>query len=125
MSTALGKVLGQGSAHTGAHHWLVQRVTAIALIPLMLWLLGSLLCMGDFSHAALTQWLASPWSATLAMLTAICLGWHAMLGVQVVIEDYIPQRGLRTSLLLLSTFLHLLFIAAGVVAVLLVALGAH
>ena len=93
--TSIGRVRGLGAAHHGAHHWLVQRTTAIGNVVLMAWLLVSLVMLGDFSHAGVTQWLAQPISAVPMMLLVVCLFWHARMGVQVMIEDYVHDTGSR------------------------------
>jgi succinate dehydrogenase / fumarate reductase, membrane anchor subunit len=91
--TSIGRVRGLGSAHEGAHHWLVQRTTAIGNLVLMSWLLVSLVMLGDFGHASVSKWLSQPVSAVPMMLLVISLFWHARLGLQVVIEDYVHDTG--------------------------------
>jgi succinate dehydrogenase / fumarate reductase, membrane anchor subunit len=91
--TSIGRVRGLGASHHGAHHWLVQRTTAIANLVLMAWLLVSFVMLGDFSHGSVTKWLSQPISAVPMMLLVISLFWHARLGLQVLIEDYIHEPG--------------------------------
>ncbi len=91
--TSIGRVRGLGSAHEGAHHWLVQRTTAIGNLVLMSWLLVSFVMLGDFGHASVSKWLSQPVSAVPMMLLVISLFWHARLGLQVVIEDYVHDTG--------------------------------
>ncbi len=97
--TSLGKVRGLGSAHHGGHHWLLQRTTAIGNLVLMTWLLVSFLALGDFSHASVAGWLSQPIAAVPMMLLIVSLFWHARLGLQVLIEDYIHQAGTKFGLL--------------------------
>jgi succinate dehydrogenase / fumarate reductase membrane anchor subunit len=123
MRTPLGKVLGRGSAGDGVSHWWVQRVTAIALIPLTLWFVGSLLGKPLHSWEAMRVWLAHPWVAVFTILLAINLAWHSWLGVQVVIEDYVHGDGAKTLALVLSTFLHFAAAVAAVFAALILALS--
>ena len=123
LQTPLGKVLGSGAAGEGVSHWWVQRVTAIALIPLTLWFLVSILGKPLHDYAALVAWLGRPWVAVFTILLAITLAGHSWLGVQVVIEDYVHGKGAKTTLLLLSTFLHFAAAVAAVFAVLLLALS--
>ena len=91
--TSIGKVRGLGSAHEGAHHWLVQRFTAIGNLVLMLWLIGSFILLPDLSYSTVAGYLASPVPAVAMMLLILSLFWHARLGLQVLIEDYVHTPG--------------------------------
>lgn len=117
----LARVLGKGSAHEGVHHWRAQRTTALAMVPLTLWFLFSILALPDLGFSSVTGWLSHPWSAVLACLLVVCVGWHSSLGVQVVIEDYV-HGPLGFACLLANSAVHVLFVAAGVFAVLRIAL---
>jgi succinate dehydrogenase / fumarate reductase membrane anchor subunit len=123
LRSPLGRVLGRGPAGEGVHHWWLQRVTAIALIPLTLWFAGSLLGLPLQSHAEVRGWLGQPWIAVPAILLVVSLAWHSKLGVQVVIEDYVHGKGAKTTLLLLSIFTHVGAAAAGTFAILVLALS--
>lgn len=91
--TSIGRVRGLGAAHHGPHHWLVQRFTAIGNVVLMSWLLVSLIMLGDYGYANVVKWLSQPLSATAMILLVFSLFWHARLGLQVLIEDYIHDAG--------------------------------
>jgi succinate dehydrogenase / fumarate reductase membrane anchor subunit len=117
----LSRFLGHDSGHTGAHHWRAQRLGALALIPLTIWFLASLACLPDLSFDTVHAWAAVPWRAALLGLLVFCIAWHSLLGVQVVIEDYVHGQVAKPLSLRLSTVLHLLLGAAGVFAVLAVA----
>ena len=119
---ALSKVLGRGSAHEGAHHWRVQRLTALALMLLAPWFLISLLCLPDLGYESVRAFSASLCNAALLVLMVTCLCWHSQLGVQVVIEDYV-RGGLRMVALVASAFAHLLLAVLGILAILRIALG--
>jgi succinate dehydrogenase / fumarate reductase membrane anchor subunit len=93
--TSIGKVRGLGSAHHGAHHWLLQRFTAIGNLVLMLWLVASILLLPDLSHATVSSYLAQPLAATAMALLIVSTFWHARLGLQVVAEDYVHEAGMK------------------------------
>jgi len=123
LRTPLGKVLGHGSAGDGVSHWWQQRVTAIALIPLTLWFVIGLLRRSAGKFEVMQDWLSQPWTALLALLLVVTLAWHSKLGVQVVIEDYVHAKGAKTTMLLLSTFIHFAAAVAGIFAILRLALS--
>ena len=119
----LRQVLGSGPARAGVHHWWMQRLTSLALLPLAIWFVVSLLCLRGLDHATVIAWLAQPWTALLLVLFVLCAAWHSKLGLQVIVEDYVHGAGAKTLLLVLSAFVHVLAAAAAVFAVLKVALG--
>ena len=121
--TSIGRVRGLGSAHEGPHHWLMQRITAIGNVLLMVWLLASFLLLPDLTYSTLTGWLASPVTATAMALLVVSLFWHARLGLQVLIEDYVHEAGSKFALLTLLTVLAIGGGAFGVLCVVRLALG--
>ncbi|MDA8347514.1 MAG: succinate dehydrogenase, hydrophobic membrane anchor protein [Pseudomonadota bacterium] len=123
LRSPLGQVLGRGAAKDGVHHWWVQRLTAVALVPLALWFVVSLLALPGLSYPAVSAWMGQAWTAVLLILFVLSAAWHSQLGVRVVVEDYVHGRGMRTVALALVTYLHVLAAAAGVFAVIKVALG--
>ena len=122
LNTPLRQVLGLGSAKSGVHHWWLQRLTSIALVPLSIWFVVSLLCLPALDHATVTAWMSQGLTALLLILLVLTATWHSRLGVQVVIEDYV-HGGAKTISLLVSTFAHTLIAAASIFAVLKVAFG--
>jgi succinate dehydrogenase / fumarate reductase, membrane anchor subunit len=122
LRSPLGKVLGTGSAKEGVHHWWLQRLTSIALVPLTIWFVVSLLSLGSFEHVAVITWMAQSWTALLLVLFILVATWHSQLGVRVVVEDYV-HGGSKTLTLVLLTFIHAVVAAAGIFAVLKVAFG--
>lgn len=121
--TALNSVRGLGSARSGTHHWWMQRVTAVALVPLMLWFGISIARMSAMGYDAALAWLRSPVNAVLMLCCLFALFYHAKLGMQVVIEDYVRHEGVKIASLLALNFLTLLFGLASILAVLRVYLG--
>jgi len=120
LRSELGRVRGLGSAKEGVHHWWAQRVSAIALIPLSLWFVASIVFLTDVDRATAIQWLGSPVTLGLMSLFLIALIYHAVLGLQVVIEDYIHGKATKLILLLLIQFAGFGLAAAGIVAMLLI-----
>jgi succinate dehydrogenase / fumarate reductase, membrane anchor subunit len=114
---------GLGSARTGAHHFMVQRITAVALIGLGLWFVWIVLSMLHMDYAAAHALLAQPFNAVLMIAFVVAAFWHAQLGLQVVIEDYVHTRGLELTLQIAVKFLCFLGAAASVLAVIRIALG--
>jgi succinate dehydrogenase / fumarate reductase membrane anchor subunit len=121
--TPLGRVRGLGSAKEGVAHWWAQRLTALALVPLVLWFVASLLSMIGADQAAVKAWLGEPLPAVLAVLLIGATFHHAQLGLQVVIEDYVHGRGAKLALIILVKFAALLLGGLGIFAVLKLAFG--
>jgi succinate dehydrogenase / fumarate reductase, membrane anchor subunit len=122
LRSPLGKVLGTGSAKEGVHHWWFQRLTSIALVPLTVWFVVSLLSLPSFEHVTVIMWMAQSWTALFLVLFILVATWHSHLGVRVVVEDYV-HGGSKTLTLVLITFIHAVVAAAGIFAVLKVAFG--
>jgi succinate dehydrogenase / fumarate reductase membrane anchor subunit len=112
-----------GSAKGGSSHWYAQRVTAVALVLLGLWFIVSLATLGGASHANVVAWLSSPVAAALAVLLVLTAAWHALLGLQVVVEDYVGDKGTRIAVLLVVKFAFAVAAVIGVLAVLRIAFG--
>ncbi len=116
--TELGRVRGLGSAKEGAHHWIGQRLTAIANLLLMLWFIGSLLLLPALDYQTVTAWLSSPLAAVPMILLLASTCWHLRLGLQVFIEDYVHEASGKLPLLILLNFYAIGAAALGTFAVL-------
>jgi len=123
LRSPLRRVTYLGSARDGSGHWYAQRVSAVALLLLGLWLLYSLATLGGSSHVAVIAWLGSPVAAAFAVLLVVVAAWHAVLGLQVVIEDYVGAKGTRVAALLLVKFTFAVAAVIGVLSVLRIAFG--
>ena len=88
LRSPLGRARGLGSARAGSHHWWGQRLTAMALVPLTLWFIFSVIHLSGASHQIVIDWLSSPFTLTLMLVLIVATFHHLQLGVQVVIEDY-------------------------------------
>lgn len=110
----LSRARGTGSAHEGTHHWWHQRITAVTNLFLMLWLIWAVNHMPGWSYAEFTGWLARPCNAILMILSIISVFYHAALGAQVIMEDYIHNESCKIVKL---TGMKLFFVAAGVACI--------
>ncbi|WP_067562191.1 succinate dehydrogenase, hydrophobic membrane anchor protein [Halofilum ochraceum] len=123
LRTPLAAARGLGSAKEGVEHWWKQRLTAIALVPLLLWFGFSVALLGTADYYTVMGWLAHPVNAGLMILVLSVGLWHGMLGLQVVIEDYIATEWKKITVLLLVQFASVILALAGILAVLRIALG--
>jgi succinate dehydrogenase / fumarate reductase membrane anchor subunit len=116
-------VLGLGAAKEGVGHWWMQRVSAVALVLLTLWFIVSLLSLGALRYEVLHDWIARPTNTALLVLLVIALMYHSQLGVQVVLEDYVPHKPTKLVSLIANQFVHLALGAVAIFAVLRIAFG--
>ncbi len=122
--TQLGQVRGLGSARSGTHHWVVQRITAVANLILLTWLGVSLILHRFPTVDALREWLASPAAAIPMVLLVISVFTHLKLGLQVLIEDYVHSKPLKIAALLKLNFFAFGGAAAAIYAIAAIAFGA-
>ncbi|MEO8809328.1 MAG: succinate dehydrogenase, hydrophobic membrane anchor protein [Rhodanobacter sp.] len=113
---------GLGSAQSGVHHWWTQRVTAAALVLLGIWFVVMVLSLLHADYASAHATVARPWNALLLIAFILTMFWHAVLGLQVVIEDYVHTRWKEVVLMVAIKFVAVLGALAGVLAVLRIAL---
>ena len=121
--TPLGRARGLGSAKHGAGHWVSERVSAIALVPLVIWMVYGILRLSANDYGFAVHWVQDPLNATLTVLTFAISFWHMHAGVRVVVEDYIHKTLTKTGLLLINLFICGLAGALAIFSVLKVALG--
>lgn len=114
MRSALKSVRGLGAAKEGVQHWWLQRITAVAMVPLLLILLVCVLKLATGDHAAVAAAFRHPLFALLALLSILAVFWHMKLGLQVVIEDYVHTESVKIVSLLAVTFAT--FIVGGIAA---------
>jgi len=124
LRSPLGRAIGLGSAKEGVQHWWMQRVTAVALVPLVLWLVVAVVGLVGADRGAMVAWMHQPMSAMLMILLMVAIFYHTALGLQVVIEDYVHGEAWKLTALIAMRLLCLLFAVRGVLAVLKLALGA-
>jgi succinate dehydrogenase / fumarate reductase, membrane anchor subunit len=121
LRSPLGRAIGLGSAKEGVEHWWAQRVSAVALVLLGLWFAVSLIAHAGADRSAVIAWLQSPVPAVLAILLLIALFYHAALGLQVVIEDYVLGEWLKVSSLVAMRLICFALAVGGIYAVLRIA----
>lgn len=105
LRTPLSRARGLGSAKSGTSHWWWQRVTALLLVLLVPWLIGLLVSMVGMEMNFARSVIAKPWNLIILAAFVIASFWHAKLGLQVVIEDYVHTRWVEVTLQLLVTFM--------------------
>jgi succinate dehydrogenase / fumarate reductase membrane anchor subunit len=123
MRSPLGRAIGLGSAKEGVEHWWAQRVTAVALIPLALWFVIAILGLVGSDIDAFQEWAGRPVPAIVLILLLVATFYHAALGLQVVIEDYVHGEILKLALLVLLRLLCFALAVAGIVSVLRLAIA--
>jgi succinate dehydrogenase / fumarate reductase membrane anchor subunit len=120
--TPLGRAKNTGAAKHGVGHFITQRVSAIALVPLGLWALYSSLSLSRAGFDGAMTWLHAPFNAVLAILLTVCVAVHMRIGMVEVIEDYIHKPATKATLLILNYFVCVLACVAAVFCILKIAL---
>ncbi len=119
----ISRARGLGAAKEGVAHWWMQRLTAVALVPLLLWLVASLIGLAGAGYDDVVAWVSTPWVTVLLIITLAVLFHHAQLGLQMVLEDYVHGEWLKTVSIVAVKFAAVLLAVAGIFAVLRVAFG--
>ena len=123
LRTPLSRARGLGSAKQGVHHWWAQRITAVALIPLVVWFAISLIMLSGADYAVVRAWIGSPVVMVLLTLTIVIGLHHGQLGMQEVVEDYVHGEGMKLALIVLLRFIAVFFGLAAIVAILRIGFG--
>ena len=124
MRNPIQRAKGLGSSKSGVPHWRAQRITSVMLLLLIPWLVWSLVQLAGTGYPQAAAFLANPMNATLLILILLCMLYHAMLGLQVVIEDYVHHEGLSMLLLIAIRIATAAGMIVGVVHILKLVLGA-
>lgn len=124
MKTPLARARGHGSAKDGVHHWYAQRASAVLLVFLVGWVIYAMFRLAGTGHAEAAEFVSRPINSALLIVLLITLFYHAMLGLQIVIEDYVHQPALEVILLLLTRAGAYVGMAVGIIHVLRLAIGA-
>ena len=123
MRSMLGRARGLGAAKSGTAHWWAQRVTAIALVPLVLWFVAALIGLSHQPRVSVLRWASNPMNAALLLAMLVTLLHHMQLGLQVVIEDYVQNARVRLSAILLVKGATALLLFASIISVVRLAVG--
>jgi succinate dehydrogenase / fumarate reductase membrane anchor subunit len=123
MRSPLGRAAGLGSAKEGVEHWWVQRITAVALVPLSLWFVIAIIRLVGADIDTVGDWVGRPLPAILLVLLLIATFYHVALGLQVVIEDYVHAELTKLGLVIIVRLGCFAFAVAGIFAVLSMAVG--
>jgi succinate dehydrogenase / fumarate reductase, membrane anchor subunit len=123
MRSPLGRALGLGSAKEGVEHWWLQRITAVALVPLSLWFVIAIIRLVGADVDSVRDWVGNPLPAILLVLLLFATFYHASLGLQVVIEDYVHGELTKLGLVMIVRLACFAFAVAGIFAVVSMAVG--
>ena len=104
-------------------HWWAQRMTAVALIPLLIWFVASIAAMAGADYGAFREWIATPVVSVLLVLMTIAVFHHAQLGLQVVLEDYVHSEWLKIAAIALVKFAAIGLAVASIFSIVKIALG--
>ena len=125
LRSPLAKAKGLGASGDASHHFWVQRLSALALITLVIWISFSIAFLPEASYETVVAWLQSPINGIISLLFVIISFYHAQLGLQVIIEDYVSSHGVRLFGILFVKFLSYFLMAAGVYAIIKITLGGN
>jgi succinate dehydrogenase / fumarate reductase, membrane anchor subunit len=124
MRSPVGRAIGLGSAKEGVEHWWLQRITAVALVPLSLWFVIAIIRLVGADVDSVRDWVGNPLPAIMLVLLLIATFYHASLGLQVVIEDYVHAELVKLGLVIIVRLACFALAVAGIFAVLSMAVAA-
>jgi succinate dehydrogenase / fumarate reductase membrane anchor subunit len=124
MRSPMARARGLGSAKDGTTHWWAQRLSALALIPLVVWFVASMVAMTGADYVTVRAWIGSPLVAGLLILLIATVFYHAHLGLQVVVEDYVHHEAIKFGAIIAIKALAIVLSLTGVLAVLSILFGA-
>src|SRR3990167_4850443 len=116
-NSSVSKRAPEGSAQSGAHHWWAQRLTALALIPLSIWFVASLVRMPFHNYEHVLAWMSGTFNVAGLVIMMVAILYHAALGLQVVYEDYIHSKCIRTPMIMLTKFVFMFLGVIGVLSI--------
>lgn len=117
MQSPLARARGLGSARRGTYHWWFQRLTAITLVPLSVWFVASMVSLINIDYAIIRTWIATPVTTVMLILFVVSLFYHAQLGLQVIIEDYIHSEWQKVANIILIKFIAFVAALAAIFAI--------
>lgn len=119
----LSRVRGLGSTREGVHHWWAQRMSAVALLPLSMWFVYSLITLTGADYQSFHAWVSEFGNSVFLVLLIVTLFHHAQLGVTVVIEDYVHSEAVKMAMVMIVKYGSMLFMASSIFAVLKISLA--
>jgi succinate dehydrogenase / fumarate reductase, membrane anchor subunit len=123
MQSPLGRVRGLGSAKDGTGSWLKERLSALALVPLTLWFVASILSGAAIDYGTMVDWVSSPGAMALLISFVVVVFWHVSLGLSVIVEDYVHNRAAEMAALIIIRFGCFFLAVFSVAAVVTIGLG--
>jgi len=123
LRSPLAKAKGLGTSGDASNNFWIQRLTALALVPLVIWFCMSIALLPEVTYEVLVNWLQSPFNTVMMVIIVVVSFHHAQMGMQVIFEDYIPTHDIRIAAILFVKFLSYFLMALGVYSILKIALG--
>lgn len=123
MRSSLSRARGLGSAKTGSQHWWAERMTSLALFPMTIWIIYSIVAGVGADYIAFKDWVSQPGTLTILVIYFGTLFWHVALGLTVVVEDYVHDKTMEVALIIAVKFGCVFFGVFSIVSILKVGIG--